>query len=105
MAPVILDTDVASSIIKSSNGCAHRSPKLIGKQEAITLVTIGELTKWSVMRNWGTTRRTALDRWIAARPPIPFTEEVARTSSELSGYADKRGRPRPVNAHGSQPAA
>jgi len=44
------------------------SAKLTGRQSAISFVTLGELTKWSVMRDWGARRRTALDQWIAARP-------------------------------------
>jgi len=71
--------------------------KLTGRQVAITVVTFGELTKWSVMRNWGIPRRAALERWLAARRPIAVTDDVARTWGEISGYAGKRGRPRPVN--------
>jgi toxin FitB len=96
MALVVLDTDVASLIIKQRLP-ASLAAKLTGRQGAITFVTFGELTKWSVMRNWGPPRRAALDRWLAARRPIPVTDNVARTWGEISGYAEKRGRPRPVN--------
>lgn len=54
-------------------------------------------TKWPVMRNWGIPRRAALEPWLAARRPIAVTHDVARTWGEISGYAEKRGRPRPVN--------
>jgi toxin FitB len=96
MAPVVLDTDVASLIIK------HRLPaalaaKISGMQAAVTFVTRGELTKWSVVRNWGAPRRADLERWIAARAPISVTDDVARTWGEISAYAEKRGRPRPIN--------
>lgn len=96
MAPVVLDTDVASLIIKERLP-ATLAAKLTGRQDAITFVTFGELTKWSVMRNWGAPRRAALERWLAARTPIPVTYDVARMWGEISGYAEKRGRPRPVN--------
>lgn len=96
MAPVVLDTDVASLIIKERLP-ATLAAKLTGRQDAITFVTFGELTKWSVMRNWGAPRRVALERWLADRTPIPVTDDVARTWGEISGYAEKRGRPRPVN--------
>jgi len=49
------------------------------------------------MRNWGIPRRAALEPWLAARRPIAVTHDVARTWGEISGYAEKRGRPRPVN--------
>ena len=66
-------------------------------QEAITFVTRGELTKWSVLRNWGAPRRAELERWIAARSPITVTDDVARTWGEVSAYDQMRGRPRPIN--------
>jgi hypothetical protein len=79
-----LDTDVASSIIKQRLS-ASLAGKLIGRQEAITFVTIGELIRWPVVRNLGMTGRTTPGRGVAVRPPIPFAEEVARTWAGLSG--------------------
>jgi predicted nucleic acid-binding protein len=96
MGPVVLDTDVASFIIKK------RLPpilaaKLIGTQPGISFVTLGELTKWAVMRDWGARRRDALDQWVAKRPVLPCTDDVARKWGELSAFATKRGRARPAN--------
>ncbi len=96
MARVVLDTDVASLIIKQRLP-ASLAMKITGMQSAVTFVTRGELTKWSVMRNWGAPRRADLERWIAAQAPIPVTDDVARTWGEISAYAAKRGRPRPIN--------
>jgi toxin FitB len=98
MAPVVLDTDVASLIIKGRLP-SSLAGKITGMQSAVTFVTRGELTKWSVMRNWGAPRRADLERWIAARAPIPVTDDVARTWGEISAYAAKRGRPRPIKRH------
>lgn len=104
MAPVVLDTDVASLIIKGRLP-ATQATKLIGRQGAITFVTFGELTKWSVMRNWGAPRRAALDRWMAARRSVQ-----PRTMSRARG-ARSRAMPRSVAVRdrsttlGSQPAA
>jgi predicted nucleic acid-binding protein len=96
MAPVVLDTDVASLIIKNRLPAAL-AVQLVGAQTAITFVTFGELTKWSVRRGWGAPRRAALDRWLAARAVLPGKEDVARRWGELAGFATRRGRPRPVN--------
>lgn len=96
MAPVVLDTDVASLISKNRLPAALAA-RLTGTQTGITFVTLGELTKWSVVRGWGAQRRTALEHWLAARPVLAANAEVARTWGELAGYATKRGRPRPVN--------
>lgn len=79
--PVVLDTDVASLIIKQRLPTSL-AMKITGMRPAITFVTRGELTKWSVMRNWGAPRRADLERWIAARAPIRATDDVARTWGE-----------------------
>jgi hypothetical protein len=96
MAAVALDTDVASLIIKNRLP-AGLATQLVGVQTAITFVTFGELTNWSIRRGWEVRRRDALDRWLADRPVLPGDEDVARRWGELAGYAARRGRPRPVN--------
>jgi len=96
MAAVALDTDVASLIIKNRLP-AGLAAQLVGAQTAITFVTLGELTNWSIRRGWEARRRAALDRWLAARPVLPGNEDVARRWGELAGYATRRGRPRPTN--------
>jgi hypothetical protein len=74
MAAVVLDTDVASSIIKHRLS-ASLSAKLIGSQEADTFVTIGELTKRSLMRNFGRTRPRLAERaTTAAQLGLPTVE-------------------------------
>jgi toxin FitB len=49
------------------------------------------------MRQWAAPRRADLTRWLAARPRLPYTDEIARTWGEISAYAARRGRPRPQN--------
>jgi predicted nucleic acid-binding protein len=49
---VVLDTDVASALLR------RRTPdnvarQLAGRIPAITFVTVGELTKWTLVRRWG----------------------------------------------------
>lgn len=95
-APVVLDTDVASLIIKSRLPSALAA-KLIGKRTGVSFVTLGELTKWAVVRDWGPRRQQALGSWMADRPVLPCTADVARRWGEISAYASKRGRTRPVN--------
>jgi predicted nucleic acid-binding protein len=49
------------------------------------------------MRQWGTGRRAELTAWLAARPTLPYSDDVARTWGEISAHAARRGRPRPQN--------
>lgn len=93
---VVLDTDVASLSIKQQLPPTLLR-ELVGAQIGITFVTLGELTRWTVMRQWGVARRAELDAWLAARPTLPYSDEVARTWGYISAHAARRGRPRPQN--------
>lgn len=96
MRRVVLDTDVASLVIKERLPAALLR-EIVGAQAGITFGTLGELTRWATLRQWGGPRRAELSTWSAARPTLPYTDEVARTWGEISAHATRRGRPRPQN--------
>lgn len=96
MSRIVLDTDVASLLFKD------RLPdslfaKIVGQPLAVTYVTVGELTKWTVGRKWGAPRRAGLEKWLWQFPVLPADAAVAHKWGEITGYAEQRGRPRPVN--------
>jgi toxin FitB len=96
MSFVVLDTDVASRSLQRrlSDPLAAR---LAGTSVAITFVTLGELTKWTLVRSWGPARLAALDRFLAQLVILPYSERVARRWGQLQAAAQLRGRPRPAN--------
>jgi toxin FitB len=49
---IVVDTNVASPILKARLADPPRS-RLAGHSLCITFVTLGELTKWKVRRDWG----------------------------------------------------
>jgi toxin FitB len=51
----------------------------------------------ATMRSWGQQRRDELNRWLASRPTLPYTDDIARTWGDISAHAARRGRPRPQN--------
>jgi predicted nucleic acid-binding protein len=93
---IVLDTDVASNLIK--NKLDPRLRALLAPHEAaITFVTVGELTQWSYVRALGARRRSELAAYITTRAKIPAGSDVGRKWGEITAYAQRRGRPRPVN--------
>jgi predicted nucleic acid-binding protein len=96
MRQVVLDTDVASLIIKQRLP-AELLREIVGAQAGITFVTLAELTRWATLRQWGGPRRAELGTWLAARPTLPYTDDIARIWGEISAHATRRGRPRPQN--------
>ncbi len=92
----MLDTDVASRSFKGRLPDTLAT-RLVGRQPLLTFVTVGELTQWTKLRNWGPRNRLVLDQWLADKPVIPGAESIAVIWGELSAAATQRGRPRPVN--------
>lgn len=96
MSLVVLDTDVASTILRQRLPDRARA-RLAGKIVFITFITLGELTKWTVLRDWGPRRLADLADWRRNVGVLPYDEDVATAWGELQARAQRRGRPRPVN--------
>lgn len=93
---VVLDTDVASAILKNRLTPAL-ARQLTRSQLAITFVTVGELTKWTLVRRWGPQRMAGLDEFFRQVVVLPYSPNVGKVWGELQAYAQLRGRPRPAN--------
>lgn len=96
MSFVVLDTDVASRSLKH-NLPEQLAARLAGHSIAISFVTLGELTKWTLVRSWGPRRLAALERFLSRALVLPYSPRVARRWGELQANAQLRGRPRPHN--------
>lgn len=96
MGYVVLDTDVASLSYRGKLPPGLRA-RLAGMSTCVTFVTYGEMTQWTILRNWGPPNQARLKQWLASMVVLPGNEEVADAWAELSAYARRRGRPRPQN--------
>lgn len=96
MSVVVLDTDVASSLLrKRLPETAAR--QLTGCTPAVTFVTIAELTKWTLVRHWGPRSLASMRVFLSQMVMLPYDQRVAARWGELQAYAQLRGRPRPAN--------
>jgi predicted nucleic acid-binding protein len=93
---VVVDTDVASNIHKDRLP-GHLAVRLLGKTLVVTFVTIGELTQWVELRQWGPNRRAELDAWLDGVVELGYEPRVARMWGRLSAAGVRRGRTRPTN--------
>jgi predicted nucleic acid-binding protein len=93
---VVVDTDVASTVLRrrASDSLARA---LAGHVLAVTFVTVGELTKWTLVRRWGPRNLATMRTFLAGLVVLPYDQRVAARWGELQAYAQLRGRPRPTN--------
>lgn len=104
MAYVVVDTDVASQILRGRLP-PPLAARLTGNTLCATFVTVAELTQWAEMHTWGARRKLVLTQWLASALVLPYNEreddtvleDVARTWGEISARARLRGRARPQN--------
>jgi predicted nucleic acid-binding protein len=96
VALIALDTDVSSLIIKDKLP-ATMAGRLVGNKLAISFVTLGELTKWVEVRQWGPHRRTRLDAFRRDKFIMLGDEDIALRWGRLAAAAQRDGQPRPAN--------
>ncbi len=56
-------------------------------------MTVAELDRWTLARNWGEDRRRALERHLRSFVIYPFDRALCRGWAEVSDGARRRGRP------------
>ena len=78
MSFVVVDTDVASAMFRGRVP-TPLAARLAGRTPAVTFVTIGELTKWTLVRRWGPRRTEDLRGFMSQLLVLPYSETVART--------------------------
>ncbi|HEY6310679.1 MAG TPA: PIN domain-containing protein [Streptosporangiaceae bacterium] len=93
---VVLDTDVASRVIKRQLG-DPLAARLTGATWCVTFVTVGELWQWATMRSWGPRAREDLEHWLGRVVVLNSDDATSRTWGRISAAARRRGRTRPAN--------
>lgn len=96
MTAVVVDTDVASAILKGRLP-EHLDQLIAGRQLAITFVTVGELTQWTHLHRWGPTRRAGIRAFFRSVVILNSTVAAATVWGDIQAAGRLRGRPRPVN--------
>jgi len=96
---VVLDTDVASASLRGRLADPLRA-RLTGETWCISFVTLGELTKWTVLRSWGPRKLAELADWRRHVVTLPYSEPVAIRWGVLQARATPSGA---AKAHTGKP--
>lgn len=90
---VVVDTDVVSFLYKRDTRAQLYRPHLDGQLPIISFMTLAELVKWTVARNWGARRRQDLLNYLRRYRVEHSTPELCDRWAEASDGARRAGRP------------
>ena len=104
MSVVVLDTDVASSLLR------RRTPdvverELVGHVLAVRFVTVGELTKWTLVRRWGPRSLADMQTFLGGLVVLPYDQRVSARWGGLQAYAQLRAAGQRLLDRGVLPSA
>jgi len=92
MNAVVVDTDVVSFIFKGHATGALYERDLDGHTLMISFMTVAELERWAIQKQWGEGRRRWLDLHLDRFVVVPFTRRMCTLWAEATVTARSRGR-------------
>lgn len=93
MEALLLDTDVASYLFKNSQRAKTFRPLLEGKQPALAFVSVAELYKWTLKRNWRPRKVQQLENALRRYLVIPYDRDLAWSWARVVATCEDAGRP------------
>ena len=67
MRAMVVDTDVVSYIYKKDTRAAKYEPHFVNAITSISFMTLAELERWAIARNWGTRRHAEMLATVLGR--------------------------------------
>ena len=84
MRTLLLDTNIVSYLFKQAPQAKLYKPHLRDSRLAISFITVGELYRWAIVRDWGTKRRLDLEERLRNYVVIPFDVELCKRWAEVT---------------------
>lgn len=89
----VVDTDVVSFLFKRDSRAERYRAHLSDRLLVVSFMSVAELDRWALARNWGESRRSALEQHLQHFVVQPFHRALCREWAEVSDHARRRGRP------------
>jgi tRNA(fMet)-specific endonuclease VapC len=89
----IVDTDVVSMLFKGDTRAIAYQPLVTGRLLGISFMTLAELDRWSLERNWGQTRKLDLAQHLTRYVVLPVSRELCSEWAEVAVRAKRKGHP------------
>lgn len=93
MRLAIVDTNVVSMLIKSDTRSKLYDAHLASHTLGISFMTLAELDRWALERNWGSARRMKLAEHMDVFAVYYADRELCMKWAEVKAESRRRGRP------------
>jgi tRNA(fMet)-specific endonuclease VapC len=93
MNAAIVDTDVVSMLFKGDTWALAYRPHITGRLLGISFMTLAELERWSLERDWGWRRQRKLAQHLTRYAVLPVSRELCGKWAAVSFAAKRKGRP------------
>jgi tRNA(fMet)-specific endonuclease VapC len=90
---LLLDTDVASYLFKKSPRGKRFRPMITGKRLALAFVSVAELFKWTLKRQWGSGKTAQLEVALQRYLIIPYDRDLAWAWARVVAACERAGTP------------
>lgn len=89
----VVDTDVISYLFRRDTRAALFEPHLTDVVPAVSFMTIAELDRWALQRDWGPQRRARMEAFLRRFTIVLVDRALCRVWAEIGDRARRRGRP------------
>lgn len=89
---LLLDTNIISFPFRGDKRAALCQDQISDQTLAIAFVTLAEIYKWPIERNFSLERQAALERHVRSYLLLPFDDALARRWAKMSVQLKRAGR-------------
>lgn len=89
----IIDTDVISYLFRGDTRADEFRLAISGRIAAVSFMTVAELDRWVIERQWGNARIANLARYLEAFAIVIVDRDMCRTWARIMADAKRDGRP------------
>ena len=91
ISAAVVDTDVLSFLFKGDSRASNYRAHLNGRILVVSFMTIAELDRWALQRNWGEARRASMEQQLRQFVLPPVDRDLCRKWAEVTDGARRNG--------------
>ncbi|MDQ2807534.1 MAG: type II toxin-antitoxin system VapC family toxin [Chloroflexota bacterium] len=92
MSKCVVDTDVVSFLFKQAPEAQLYLPHLTGNLRVVSFMTVAELDRWALTRNWGAARNSQMETHLRQFVIDPFDRTLCRVWAQVVDSVQRQGR-------------